>query len=80
MEKSIANNIKFKNPSILETLFITSDVMLDMNNLKDCINLNRITILMSSNIKNAHILAELPSLEKIFIRHQIQIYIYTHHL
>ena len=41
--------------------------MLDINNLKDCTNLKKITILMSSNIKNAPILAELPSLEKIYI-------------
>ena len=67
LRKSIANNLRLKNPSILEKLFITSDVMLDMNNLKSCSNLKELTILMSSNIKNAHILKELPSLESIFI-------------
>ena len=65
--KSIANNIRLKNPSILEKLYITSDVMLDMNNLKSCINLKELTIIMSSNIKNAHILRALPSLETIYI-------------
>lgn len=67
LRKSIANNLKLKNPSILEKLYITSDVMLDMNNLANCTNLKEITILMSSNIKNAHILGTLPVLEKIFI-------------
>ena len=65
--KSVANNIRLKNPSILEKLYITSDVMLDMNNLKDCTNLKEITILMSSNIRNSHILGTLPSLESIYI-------------
>lgn len=66
-KKSVANNIRLKNPSILEKLYITSDVMLDMNNLKDCTNLKEITIFMSSNIKNSHILGTLPSLESIYI-------------
>ena len=66
-KKSIANNIRLKNPQILEKLFITSDVMLDLNNLKDCTNLKELTIFMSSNIKNAHILRNLPSLESIYI-------------
>ncbi len=65
--KSIANNIRFKNPTILEKLYITSDVMFDMNNLKDCTNLKELTILMSSNIKNTHTLRDLPSLEAIYI-------------
>lgn len=65
--KSLANNIRLKNPSILEKLYITSDVMLDMNNLKDCTNLKEITILVSSNIKNAHILGTLPALEAIHL-------------
>ena len=64
-KKSIANNIRFKNPSILETLFITSDVMLDMNNLKECSNLKKLTIYMASNIKNAHILKDLQSLQEV---------------
>jgi hypothetical protein len=66
-KKSVANNIRLKNPAILEKLYITSDVMLDMNNLKDCTNLRDITIFMSSNIKNAHILGTLPSLKSIYI-------------
>lgn len=66
-KKSIANNIRLKNPANLEKLFITSDVILDMNNIKDCINLKELTIFMSSNIKNAHILKDLPSLESIYI-------------
>ena len=65
--KSVANNIRFKNPAILEKLYITSDVMFDMNNLKDCTNLKELTIFMSSNIKNAHVLKELASLESIYI-------------
>ena len=64
-KKSIANNIRLKNPSILETLFITSDVMLDMNNLKECSNLKKLTIYMSSNIKNAQVLKELPLLQEV---------------
>lgn len=66
-KKSVANNIRLKNPSILETLYITSDVMLDMNNLSNCTNLKQLTIFMSSNIKNAHVLGNLPSLESIYI-------------
>lgn len=66
-KKSIANNIRLKNPQVLEKLFITSDVMLDLNNIKDCINLKELTIFMSSNIKNAHVLRNLPSLESIYI-------------
>ena len=66
-KKSIANNIRLKNPQVLEKLFITSDVMLDLNNLKECTNLKELTIFMSSNIKNAHVLRNLPSLESIYI-------------
>ena len=66
-KKSIANNIKFKNPSILESLMITSDVMFDMNNLKDCKKLKNLTIIMSSNIKNSHVLKELSSLESVIL-------------
>ena len=65
-KKSVANNIRFKNPTILEKLYITSDVMFDMNNIKHCTNLKDLTIFMSSNIKNAHVLKDL-SLESIFI-------------
>lgn len=66
LRKSIANNLTLKSPDFLEKLFITSDVMLDMNNIKDCTNLKELTILMSSNIKNAHILKDL-SLDSIYI-------------
>lgn len=65
-KKSVANNIRFKNPTILEKLYITSDVMFDMNNIKHCTNLKELTIFMSSNIKNAHVLKDL-SLESIYI-------------
>ena len=67
LKKTIANNLKLKNPSILESLFIASDVMLDLNNLKECINLKSLTIFLCSNVRNAHVLKGLTSLEKIVI-------------
>lgn len=63
--RSITNNIRLKNPSYLEKLYITSDTSLDMTNLKNCTNLKELTLLLVSNIKNPQVLSKLPSLEKI---------------
>lgn len=62
---TIINNIRFKNPAYLEKLDIYTDVVLDMNNLKDCTNLKEISLQRVSNIRNAHILKTLPNLETI---------------
>jgi hypothetical protein len=64
---TIVNNIKLKNPSYLEKLSIYTDVVLDLNNLKDCTNLKELSLLRISNIKNAQILKELPNLENIIL-------------
>jgi hypothetical protein len=64
---TIVNNIKLKNPSYLEKLFIYTDVVLDLNNLKDCTNLKELSLLRISNIKNAQVLKELPNLEHIIL-------------
>lgn len=63
--RSITNNLRLKNPSYLEKLYITSDVSLDMSNLKDCIKLKELTLLLVSNVKNPQVLKALPSLETI---------------
>jgi hypothetical protein len=64
---TIVNNIKLKNPSYLEKLSIYTDVVLDLNNLKDCTNLKELSLLRISNIKNAQVLKELPNLENIIL-------------
>ena len=43
------------------------DVVLDLNNLKDCTNLKELSLQRISNIKNAKVLKELPNLENIIL-------------
>ena len=62
---NVSNNIRLKNPKILESLTIVNDVVLDMNNLKECTNLNTLNIYLCSNIKNSNILRNLPSLKEV---------------
>lgn len=64
-EGSILNNIRLKNPSRLESLYMYTDSVLDLNNLSGCINLKELTLLRLANVFNKEALSLLPSLESV---------------
>lgn len=61
------NNIFFKNAPCVETLSITGDSFIDINNLKECTNLKNLEIKRCANIKSSEILKEITSLESIIL-------------
>ena len=64
-EGSILNNIRLKNPSRLEKLYMYTDSVLDLNNLRGCTNLKELSLLRLTNVYNKEVLALLPSLESV---------------
>ncbi len=62
---SIVNNIRLKNPSILEIFTMYTDSFIDLSNIKDCTNLKELSLTRITNVKNSQILATLPSLETV---------------
>lgn len=59
------NNLTIKNPSYLEILEIKGDTIIDFNCLKECNNLEKITLQRINNITNSEILTQLPNLKEI---------------
>ena len=61
------SNVVFKNPTNLNLFYFSGNTIFDLDNIKDCTNINSLTLIECPNIKNGSVLSNFKDIEYLTI-------------